>query len=306
VEEVAGSCFCCNFQGLIQAADRLRGRLHADVLIAEPVGSCTDLSATILQPLKDRFHQQFVVAPLSVLVDPGRVDAILSGDGTAMHPSAAYILRKQLEEADLVVINKIDALSPLQLTSVQRRITEAFPKAQVRGLSSQTGEGVEAWLTEMLSRDQCGDHLVDVDYDLYAEGEAVLGWLNAQVELQAPPDGRVPWAGLCMDLMGRLKAAFVQSQAPVGHVKCLVTTENGYVVSNLTQLSEEIRVRDHLQGHPSKATLIVNARVEMEPDALKGLIQDSLTRLPVQAEIRTCRCLRPGRPNPTYRYKEVV
>jgi hypothetical protein len=44
--------------------------VNADVLIAEPVGSCTDLSATILQPLKDQFKQQFVPAPFSVLADP--------------------------------------------------------------------------------------------------------------------------------------------------------------------------------------------------------------------------------------------
>ncbi|RPJ19982.1 MAG: cobalamin synthesis protein P47K, partial [Planctomycetaceae bacterium] len=47
VREVAGSCFCCNFKGLIDAAVDLRS-LHVDVLIGEPVGSCTDLSATIL------------------------------------------------------------------------------------------------------------------------------------------------------------------------------------------------------------------------------------------------------------------
>jgi len=53
VREVAGSCFCCNFAGLIYAAEKLLAA-EARVLLAEPVGSCTDLSATILQPLQDR------------------------------------------------------------------------------------------------------------------------------------------------------------------------------------------------------------------------------------------------------------
>ena len=51
----------------------------SDVLLAEPVGSCTDLSATILQPLKDKFTRQFVLAPLSVLVDPERLADTLLG-----------------------------------------------------------------------------------------------------------------------------------------------------------------------------------------------------------------------------------
>ena len=52
VQEVAGGCFCCRFEDLIAAADSLAGRLQPDVLLGEPVGSCTDISATVLQPLK--------------------------------------------------------------------------------------------------------------------------------------------------------------------------------------------------------------------------------------------------------------
>jgi MIP family channel proteins len=305
VEEVSGSCFCCNFPGLIAAADKLRHRLDADVLIAEPVGSCTDLSATILQPLKDRFNQQFTIAPLTVLLDPARVQAILSGQTATLHPSAAYILRKQLEEADVIAINKIDTLSPAQLKALRQQIATAFPKARVQALSSQTGDGVDAWLTGMLACDIGGTHLIDVDYDRYAEGEAVLGWLNAQIDLEVQSDG-LNWAGLCKSLMASIKTSCIAKKAAVGHVKCLLTADAGYVVANLTQLTEEVRIRDHMQDCPAKATLIVNARVEMAPDVLKSLIQESLAALPIRAEIRTCRALRPGRPNPTHRYEKVV
>ena len=74
VEEVAGGCFCCRFPDMIGAMERLVGEgASADVLIGEPVGSCTDLSATVLQPLKKLHGQQFEVAPFSVLVDGNQV-----------------------------------------------------------------------------------------------------------------------------------------------------------------------------------------------------------------------------------------
>ena len=109
--EVTGSCFCCNFPALLDAALTLENRLHADVLVAEPVGSCADLSATILQPLKDRHARDFRLARLSVVADPLRIEAALAPQVTDLHPSAAYIVRKQLEEADLIVLNKADLLS---------------------------------------------------------------------------------------------------------------------------------------------------------------------------------------------------
>ena len=48
VEEVPGACFCCHFNDLIAKADRLRDAEMPDVILAEPVGSCTDLVATVV------------------------------------------------------------------------------------------------------------------------------------------------------------------------------------------------------------------------------------------------------------------
>ena len=79
VAEVSGSCFCCNFDGLINAMQQVREEANADVIIAEPVGSCTDLSATIVQPLKRKMVGELLVSPLSVMADPVHLNDILNG-----------------------------------------------------------------------------------------------------------------------------------------------------------------------------------------------------------------------------------
>ena len=53
VKEVAGSCFCCDYHAFEAACQSLIDE-GAEIILAEPVGSCTDLAATILQPLKER------------------------------------------------------------------------------------------------------------------------------------------------------------------------------------------------------------------------------------------------------------
>ena len=73
VEEVAGGCFCCRFPDMMGAMERLVSESGADVLIGEPVGSCTDLSTTVMQPLKKLHGHQFEVAPFSVLIDVKQV-----------------------------------------------------------------------------------------------------------------------------------------------------------------------------------------------------------------------------------------
>src|SRR5687768_15930607 len=70
VEEVAGACFCCKFDDLLEKVSSLEANERPDVLLAEPVGSCTDLVATVVQPLKELYGQRFNVAPYAVLFKP--------------------------------------------------------------------------------------------------------------------------------------------------------------------------------------------------------------------------------------------
>jgi len=43
VEEITGGCFCCRLDELVAAIGRLDAGARPDVIVAEPVGSCTDL-----------------------------------------------------------------------------------------------------------------------------------------------------------------------------------------------------------------------------------------------------------------------
>src|SRR5687767_15210143 len=69
-EEIPGGCFCCRFNSLVDAADKLTSTSRPEVFIAEPVGSCTDLVATVTYPLRRIYGDRFTIAPLSVLLDP--------------------------------------------------------------------------------------------------------------------------------------------------------------------------------------------------------------------------------------------
>lgn len=305
VAEVSGSCFCCNFQGLIDAMSKVRAEAEADVLIAEPVGSCTDLSATIVQPLKEGFRRELVTAPLSVLADPTRLTDLLDGGTAGLHPSAAYILRKQLEEADIILISKCDQLSAEALRALQQRTRQAFPEVAVLGVSAKTGAGVDAWLDAVTTRADAGQRVVAVDYDVYAEGEAVLGWLNASIVLRGQ---EVDWNGFAAALLRGLSRGFDDGKAAVGHVKLMISAGEGFLIGNVTGTADTLSIRGTLPPGP-EASLTLNARVQMSPAALDASVRTMLTATcaqQVQADIVAWRCLSPGRPQPTHRYDHVV
>ncbi len=69
VEEITGGCFCCRFNSLLDAADSLTQSSRPDVFLAEPVGSCTDLVATVSYPLRRIYGDRFRVSRPARLLD---------------------------------------------------------------------------------------------------------------------------------------------------------------------------------------------------------------------------------------------
>lgn len=305
VSEVSGSCFCCNFPGFTDAIAYIKEKQDIDIIIAEPVGSCTDLSATILQPLKEKFANDLSIAPLSVLVDPLMLANILAGSPAGLHPSAAYIVRKQLEEADIIVINKTDLLTPNEIEDLKKRTTEEWPSASVFAISTKNGSGLGQWLEETLQRANAGTHLAEVDYDTYAEGEAVLGWLNSTFTLQSEA---ADWNVYVNNLLSALNRRFEDLHAAIGHVKLFIQAGNHFAIGNITSQKNSQSIRESA-GVGKEAKLTVNARVQTDPDTLKSIVLEEVSKAcgnNITLNVVALNCLIPGRPNPTYRFNHIV
>ena len=305
VAEVSGSCFCCNFTGLTDAISKVSSEAAADIIIAEPVGSCTDLSATIMQPLKKNWSSKLQVAPLTVLADPARLIPILEGDTAGLHPDAAYIFRKQLEESDIILISKSDTLTSAELEALTKRTRETFPSSVVMTASASEEQGVDLWLEEVMKRNDAGLRIVSVDYDIYANGEAVLGWLNGTVVLKGES---IDCDDIARSFMSNLANRFDDAGYAVGHVKTILENGNRFITGNITGKLDTLSLRG-AAGTGSEVKLTINARVETTPEILDGIVREELGKITEgRCEVKTVawRFLQPGRPNPTYRFTEVV
>ena len=83
VEEVVKGCFCCKFDELIEHMEKILVH-NPDIMLGEPVGSCTDFVAAVANPLKIHYPNAFRFAPFSTLVDPDRLKVLLLTEGESM------------------------------------------------------------------------------------------------------------------------------------------------------------------------------------------------------------------------------
>ena len=286
--QVSGGCVCCRFSDRVDAAERLRA--HApDVIFAEAVGSCTDISATTLQPLKRLYRDRYRVAPYSVLVDPGRT---FEGEWR-------FLFEKQIEEADLICFTRADRYSAPQ---AGRPVPHAAP---LRYLSGTTGEGVAAWLDEVLAgRITPGAHILDIDYERYARAEAAFAWMNctATVELHEP----LSPAMVVGPLLERLDAAFTAGGLDIAHLKLIDEAASGYLKASLVRNGDEPAVEGSMTASPaSMHELLLNVRAAGDPRHLQSIVEAQFAALPGRVQMRAAQSFRPAPPRPEHREERV-
>jgi len=308
-EEIPGGCFCCRFNSLLDAAKKLTAESRPDVFIAEPVGSCTDLVATVTYPLRRIYGEDFSIAPLSVLVDPVRAARVFGLEqGSRFSEKVLYIYRKQLEEADLIVINKSDAIAARQLEALRSKLAEAFPQAAVLATSARTGAGLDDWFARIESAEQNARATMPVDYALYGEGEALLGWLNATVALRGARgefDGNEAVRLLANALQRQLAAA----SAEIAHLKMTLSPDEGLndlAVINLVRNDHVPELSQILGDRIASGQLIVNLRAEAEPEMLAVELKSALASIfpadgAIRASLDHLEAFKPGQPKPTHR-----
>lgn len=305
-EEIPGGCFCCRFTSLVDAAARLTETTLPDVFIAEPVGSCTDLVATVTYPLRRMYGDDFAIAPLSVLVDPIRAERVFGlVEGKKFSEKVLYIYRKQLEEADLIVITKDELLPADRLQRLIARLAEDFPKADILTVSVRENRGLEPWFTRLTDTEQRARATMEVDYELYAEGEALLGWLNATVQLDSA-------AGFDSEPVLRALATGIQQRldgAEIAHLKMTLSPADGLgdiAAINLVRSDFVPELSLRLEAPVISGQLIVNCRAEAAPEALRDAVRDAVAALPAHfpqlaAQLDHLEYFRPGKPQPTHR-----
>jgi len=101
-------------------------------VLAEPVGSCTDLAATVLAPLS-LYHQNLVeLAFYGVMVDgPRLIDEYRRYHLDAPVTPIEVLLAHQIAEASVLLVSKADLLSQSEQLVAREKLAALNPRARI-------------------------------------------------------------------------------------------------------------------------------------------------------------------------------
>jgi len=313
VLEVNGGCFCCHFDEFASKVSELAETQKPDIVLAEPVGSCTDLIATIFKPLQRSSTLSFSLRPLSILVDPKRATRLMEAENqtqknvddenVSFPDEINYLFKKQLEEADILLLNKTDTLSEYESDKLLAFLRSIVPTAEVMAVSAKTGIHIAEWAGKTATGQSKLQTIKEFNYDTYAKAEAMLGWLNSimTVDFNEPMNVN----DFSLSVMLQIRAALINENKEIAHLKMYVMADNEWLKISLVSVSNEPEFNRQMQTYEKTVNIVMNARANIEPDLLQQIVETVIQQSAhhaggVISNLKTA-SFSPAKPNPTYR-----
>jgi Ni2+-binding GTPase involved in maturation of urease and hydrogenase len=299
MKEVSNGCFCCNYPQLDEHIQAL-GENYPELIFAESVGSCTDLISTITKPLHN-FKPEIEVV-ISIFADAELLSSILEGRSAFIEESVRYIYKKQLAEADLLILNKIDLLRADQQQMLDGIIRAEYPGKIILHQNSLLDDHIEGWLAAIHNFSLTGERIsLDIDYKIYGQGEAELAWLDKSITIQVS-DGEATF--IVKNIIASIVDEIQLRRFAIGHLKFFVESQEGSERVSFTSTSTGADVKLN-QMKSNLVTILINARVETAPKTLEEIVDEILA---VAERRYGCKVIegrwsvfRPGFPRPTHR-----
>ncbi len=294
---VTGGCFCCRFPDFMSNADDILKRSKPQFIIAEPVGSCTDLLATVIGPLKVIYAESFSVTPLIIMLDASRVVA----EGISDNTLGGFLRKHQIQEAEYVVLSKTDLVTGHDVARIKAAIRGVNSSARIIPYSHVTKEGFAKVLKVIDSKITSNRSPKDIDYGLYAKAEAELGWYNGKWTLDST--ARIDAYDLATRVLKGIASQY--DLTAIAHAKLFIESEANAV--KMSQVGGNLTVDSVRGSRCSKGvvSLTVNARIVSSPDKLKqavrGAVDSSVKSLGMRSLSFHDDCFSPSPPKPYYR-----
>ena len=150
VAEIASGCICYQMDNTIDQIRRLRDKDGAVFVMSDIPGCGVGALDHVYHRLAEDCADEFTLSPFTVVVDPERLRMIMPERADINLPEElVYLLKLQLEEADLVVLNKADLLEEADIHRYVDFLKTACPDIPVIVISARGQESEKVAALDM-------------------------------------------------------------------------------------------------------------------------------------------------------------
>ncbi|MDO4503514.1 MAG: GTP-binding protein, partial [Coriobacteriia bacterium] len=271
-------CICYVTEDLVDHINRLANS-GADLVMSDIPGCGIGGLDHVYIALKEQYPGKYDLLPFTCLVDPERLKMILpEGEDIHQPEEMRFLLNAQLAEADLIVLNKTDVLTPEEIAFDVDFIQKAYPEIPVMTMSARTGEGVEEVVDYILSHRSPAEHR-DIGYgsDEFNAAEEKMCWYNRRFFARQRDERNIDFNQVIEDYMEAIRDGLIEAKRNVGHLKLFVAGEgNDFLKVSLIGVDYDLEWERKLDKPYAAMSVVVNVRAMCESETMAEVMEDAM------------------------------
>ena len=278
VEEIASGCICYQMDNTIDKIRRLKDRDGCIFVMSDIPGLGVGALDHTYHRLADDCSDWITLSPFTVLVDPERIKLLLpDGDDINLPEEIKYLMQLQLEEADLIVLNKIDLIDDAEIERDVNFLKEACPDIPVMKISALTGEGVPELCEYLETHETLLKNFSVRDNEQFQEAEKTLTWYNRRMFIKQLDDKKIDMNEVIDELIESIRMGLIEKKRNVPHLKTFATAGAGdFNKCSLLGIDYDIEhTQPFLRDH-KKMSMIINARAVCESRPFARIVDDAV------------------------------
>ena len=302
--EIMGGCFCKNFDEFVSSARTLVTTGKPNIIIAEPIGSSTNLMSSVVSPMRSMYPDEFSVAPFCVVVDCVRALDILAKDKERTVDTVDLIPAHQIRDAEIIILTKTDLVDRETIDRIRVEIDEILPGCRMVETSSRDLRNIDKIVDIILSEEMSVKAPIAEDNRGFAMEKAKLGWYSGTYDITPTDD--LDMYSISTDMMKMVASEYGADS--IVHVKVMLESET--VACKMSLVQKEMQV-DGIEGGRYMTTpgrLVLNARVISPPkrleEAMRGIIDRIVERYPLTVVKTGEKCFMPKPESPSHFFFE--
>ena len=255
--QITDECICFCHDRLIETVEA-RFAEGKKLVVSDIPGFGVGALEHVYHGLKEKLD----FAPFTVLVEPATLTEMRAGG------DLAHIQDAQLREADLIVLNKCDLLSPEESAEACAYLSEHYPDAEVLPVSARRGDGIDALCRALMEGCASMRH-PEIDYD----GDPLQNEMASLSEAYYQYYARV----CCFDFDGtaylrELAEEIACSPVRIPHLKLLAWSPDGDFGKVDWMSGQPLEITRPFEHRCTELAVVINATAACEAKLLDTMI----------------------------------
>ena len=274
VEEITGGCVCFYLDHLGYIIDTITNRFVPDLLFLEPVAYF--LPSKLYDDLERKFGEALDLAPVVILVDAPRLSSYQGHTEKLPFPES-----RQIEDAEVVVINKIDLVLPDSLPAIRTIIQHINPRARLITMSAKTGAGLDELSSVVLQGRHESIPLATMTvFKTFARSVTEIGERGERYALEVERSlGESEVKDFLRHLLTGIAEKVLGMEGEINHIKAFISDESFFIKASLVSLDQGVDFTGGIKSLSGGRMVVQAIASRLPEDLLYNMINKTIQEM---------------------------